>query len=116
MNKILEIKVKDSEFESGIMDVPNIHPVQLFHKHSLIIDSSEIGNIIEARGKSYISEEEFDKAIDTLIIYFSQERLNCTTINIETWNRNKPKEMTIEDIEDILGYKIKIVKKDEREE
>lgn len=110
-HKILEIKVKDPDFESGIGDVSNIHPVQY-----LSVDSSEISNIIKARGKSYISEEEFNKAIDTLIIYFSQERLNCTTINIEVWNRNKPKEMTIKDIEDILGYKIKIVKKDEREE
>ena len=59
-----------------------------------------------------VSEDEFNTAIDTLITYFAQKDLFHILIDLKMRNdyQGPAKEMTMEEIEEQLGYKIKIVK------
>ena len=60
-----------------------------------------------------ITEEEFDNCINTLITYFMQNGYYAMIIDLDKRNKDlKPvKEMTIEEIENKLGCKIKIINK-----
>lgn len=61
-----------------------------------------------------VNEDEVDKAIDTLLTYFAQKKIHTCIINLDERNYNKTptKEFTIEELENIVGYKIKIVRDD----
>lgn len=62
-----------------------------------------------------ITEEEFENCINTLVTYFMQNGLYGMLIDLDKKNKklSPVKEMTIEEIEDKLGYKIKIIKGEE---
>ena len=61
-----------------------------------------------------ITEEEFDNCINTLVTYFMQKGLYMLLLNLDEKNKGmRPvKEMTIEEIEDKLDCKIKIINKE----
>ena len=110
MSKILEIKVNE------YLDV---HVPESFKIFSIprkpMIKFSEIDNIVKERGYA-VSDEEFNKAIDTIIIAFAQRRLNNIIVDIDYKNRNVPKKMTIKEIEAALGHKVEIIKEAEKDE
>lgn len=59
-----------------------------------------------------------DRQFDIMKVFKIQEGWNCTTDGIKNpedliWKREEIKEMTIEEIQKELGYKIKIVEKEE---
>lgn len=58
-----------------------------------------------------VSDNEFNEAIDTIITYFMQRKLHCISIDLEERNNSYApiKEMTLNEIEKVLGYKIKII-------
>lgn len=60
-----------------------------------------------------ITDVDFENAIDVLISAFVKKNINCLYINIDERNIEcaPAKEMTLEDIEEALGYKVKIVSK-----
>lgn len=60
-----------------------------------------------------ITDEEFGNAIDVLIAAFVKQKINCMYINIDERNTDyaPAKEMTLEEVEKELGYKVKIVNK-----
>lgn len=100
MSKTLEIRLR--EYRYGCLDVSEPK-----------IEFSEIDNILKEHDDDIISDEEFDKAIDTIIMAFAQRQWYNVSVNIEFKNRNVTKEMTIKEIEKILGHKVKIIKEDD---
>lgn len=115
MSKILDLKIKECECECEYLDVPVPDYFKTFSiPRSPKIEFSEIDNIVKERG-DVVSEEEFDKAINTLIVYFAQERLSNVMVDIEFKNRNMPIKMTMKEIEVALGHKVKIVKEKSHE-
>ena len=60
-----------------------------------------------------ITDVDFENAIDVLISAFVKKNINRLYINIDERNMEYTpvKEMTLEDIEEALGYKLKIVNK-----
>ena len=60
-----------------------------------------------------ITDVDFGNAVDVLISAFVKKKINCLYINIDERNMEcaPVKEMTLEDIEKALGYKVKIVNK-----
>lgn len=62
-----------------------------------------------------ITEEELALALNTLITYFMQKGSYAMVIDLDKRNKElkSAKEMTIEEIENKLGYKIKIINKEE---
>ena len=63
--------------------------------------------------KHDITEDEFNKAIDTIITYFMQQKMYTMIVDLDDRNEHymPTKEMTIDEIEKELGHKVKIVKK-----
>lgn len=61
-----------------------------------------------------ITEEDFENCINTLVTYFMQNDLHGMVIDLDERNKElRPvKEMTIEEIEDKLDCKIKIITKE----
>ena len=59
-----------------------------------------------------ITEDEWNEALNVMITYFAQKELDNIIVNLGIRNRwfGDAKEMTIEEIEKELGYKVKIVK------
>lgn len=100
MIKTLELSIKS-------MSDYNIHPrLQL----------GDCSSIYEKVGHR-VTREEFIDALDIIISYFYMEKLSFTNVNISKRNKNlaPTKEMTISDIEELLGYKIKIVKENKND-
>ena len=62
-----------------------------------------------------VTEDEFNTAIDTIITYFAQKDLYHIVVDLKMRNdyQGPAREMTMEEIEQQLGYKIKIVKEKE---
>ena len=62
-----------------------------------------------------ITNDELTDAVDTIISGFAQSGNNKILVNINDRNRElaPAREMTIEEIENELGYKVKIVKEKE---
>lgn len=113
MSKILEIKLKECGCEDLDVSVPDCFKTFSIPRRPKL-ELSEIYNIVKERG-DVVSEEEFDKAINTLIVYFAQERLSNVMVDIEFKNRNMPIKMTMKEIEVALGHKVKIVKEKSHE-
>lgn len=102
MSKTLEIRLKEYRYEC--LDVPEPK-----------IEFSEIDNIVKEHD-DIVSDEEFDKAIDTIIVAFAQRQLYNVSVNIGFKNRNVTKEMTMKEIEAALGHKVKIIPEAEKDE
>ena len=110
MSKILEIKVNE------YLDVRVPESFKIFSiPRKPMIEFSEIDNIVKERGDA-VSDEEFNKAIDTIFIAFAQRRLNNIIVDIDYKNRNVTKKMTIKEIEAALGHKVEIIKEGEKDE
>lgn len=62
-----------------------------------------------------ITDDDLNKAIDVIITAFWQRDLYKVTVDLDERNRSMmpTKEMTLEDIEQSLGHKVKIVNKKE---
>ena len=114
MNKIINIELKDPNLEQDrygyeYVRIPN-YP-RLF--------SHEINNIINKFDGHKITEDEIMDALDLISLYMYQERIHKIVIDIDERNENlapASKEMTLEEIEKELGYKVKIVSKENLDE
>lgn len=99
MGKTLEIKLKCKKLYSDeiLGEVP-------------VLDSTECKHILDKIG--LVTVDEMSRAIDTLIVWFCQERLHELDADISERDQlfAPPKEMTIGEIEKVLGYKIKIIR------
>lgn len=82
------------------INIKLVDPVLYEHECSYILN--KVGNI---------SDKDLNDAVDTIIAYFANENICALEVDIDTRNRElmPPKEMTIKDIEEKLGYKVKIV-------
>ena len=75
----------------------------------------ECSNIINQFDYDSINLDNVVKAIDFIIAYFYKYRIYCSVADIYTRNSElAPTKMTIKEIEEALGYKIKIVEEEER--
>ena len=113
MNKIINIELKDPNLEQDgygyeYVRIPN-YP-RLF--------SHEINNIINKFDGHKITEDEIMDALDLISLYIHQERIYKFVVDIDERNSSlaPAKEMTIEEIEEKLGYKVKIVSKENQDE
>ena len=113
MNKTINIELKDPNLEQDgygyeYVRIPN-YP-RLF--------SHEINNIIKKFDGRKITEDEAMDALDLISLYIYQERIHKIVVDIDERNSSlaPAKEMTIEEIEEKLGYKVKIVSKENRDE
>lgn len=61
-----------------------------------------------------IGDEEIQNAIDVLITYIMQTQVRTLEVDLNIRNKEyaPPKEMTLEDVEKELGYKVKIITKE----
>ena len=113
MNKIINIELKDPNLEQDrygyeYVRIPN-YP-RLF--------SHEINNIINKFDGRKITKDEIMDALDLISLYIYQERIHKIVIDIDERNRGiaPAKEMTLKEIEKKLGYKVKIVSKENLDE
>ena len=77
----------------------------------------ECSNIItNLNNESYASTSALTHAIGIIIAHFMANEINKVVVDIDELNKSlaPPKEMTINDIEKELGYKIKIVSEEEK--
>lgn len=104
MNKILRIEVVDSKF------IPDSFNRQTIKRY-------ECKHILKQFENKSESMDDVEKAIDMLINHIVTNDINHMVVDID--KRNKAlapaKEMTFDDIEKELGYKIKIVKEKNNE-
>lgn len=104
MKKTLRIDVVDPSFIPDGFNHPTIKYYECEHILKQFENKSE-------------SMDDVEKAIDTLINHFVTNGVSHMTVDID--KRNKAlapaKEMTFDDIEKELGYKIKIVKEKNNE-
>ena len=109
MNKIINIELKQDSYGYEYVRIPN-YP-RLF--------SHEINNIINKFDGRKITEDEAMDALDLISLYIYQERIHKIIVDIDERNRGlapASKEMTLEEIEKELGYKVKIVSKENQDE
>ena len=111
-NKSIVIKVEDLPLEDLSFDL-----VTTFSKEGPYIYDRDCQHIIDNLNRdTEITVEELNHALDIVTAYFVKHRINWLVLDIN--DRNKvlapAKEMTINEIEKELGYKIKIVKENER--
>mgnify|MGYP003470884877 CR=1 FL=1 len=107
-NKSIFIKVEDSSFD----------PVTAFSKEGPFIYDRDCQHIIDNLNRdTEITTDELNHALDIVTAYFVEHCINGLVLDIN--KRNKmlapAKEMTIDEIEKELGYKIKIVKENKNE-
>ena len=93
MNRYINIELVD----------PYINRTELF--------PDEIRNIINKFGDRKISHDEILNAFDVLMMYLYQNDLYRISLDIDERNKRlePAKEMTLEEIEKELGYKVKVV-------
>ena len=108
-NKSIVIEVKDPLFD----------PITAFSKEGPFIYDRDCQHIIDNLNKDIeITFEELNHALDIVTAYFVEHCINGLVLDIN--ERNKilapAKEMTIDEIEKELGYKIKIVKEKEEKD
>lgn len=108
-NKSIVIKVEDTSF--GLVTA-----LTTFSKEGPFIYDRDCQHIIDNMNRdTEITVEELNHALDIVTAYFVEHHINGLVLDIN--ERNKilapAKEMTIEEIEEKLGYKIKIVNEKE---
>lgn len=106
-NKSIVIKVEDTSFG----------PPTGFPKEGPFIYDRDCQHIINNLNRDTdITNDELNHALDIVTAYFVEHRINGLVLDIN--ERNKilapAKEMTIDEIEKELGYKIKIVKENKK--
>ena len=94
--------------------IMRIEMTDAFSRDSTYLYADDCPNIIKKVNDIHgeITEEDLANAIDVLISAFVKRKVYSIVIDIDERNRElEPvKEMTLEDIEKELGYKVKIVK------
>ena len=97
MGKAINIKLVGLDFD------------RIIRRKETVLCEHECNHILSKVGD--VSNEELTKAVDTIITYFANENICALEVDIDARNRElmPPKEMTIKDIEEKLGYKVKIV-------
>ena len=110
--KTINIELKDPDLEQDMYG----HELVRIPKHPILF-SHEIDNIINKFDGRKITEDEVMDALDLISLYIYQERLYKFVVDIDERNRflAPAKEMTLEEIEKKLGYKVKIVSKEKDE-
>ena len=119
-NKSIVIKVEDLPLEDLSFDLVTtnfLSSLTTFSKEGPYIYDRDCQHIIDNLNRdTEITVEELNHALDIVTAYFVKHRINWLVLDIN--DRNKvlapAKEMTINEIEKELGYKIKIVKDNER--
>ena len=111
-NKSIVIKVKDPSFDP-------ITPTTTFSKEGPFIYDRDCQYIIDNLNRdTEIKVEELNHALDIVTAYFVEHCINGLVLDIN--ERNKilapAKEMTIDEIEKELGYKIKIIKEEKKDD
>ena len=101
MSKILKINLIEKDIDSD--RISPFKGTRLFN--------FECSNILKKFEGKPLCNDDVTEAIDTLIAYYHQEEIYTMIIDIDERNESlaPAKEMTIEQIEKKLGYKIKIV-------
>ena len=111
-NKSIVIKVEDPLFDP-------ITPITAFSAEGPFIYDWDCQYIIDNLNRdTEITNDELKHALDIVTAYFVEHRINELVLDIN--ERNKilapAKEMTIDEIEEKLGYKVKIVNKENDDE
>ena len=111
-NKSIVIKVEDTSF--GLTTA-----LTAFSKEGPFIYDRDCQHIINNLNRdTEITNDELSHALDIVTAYFVKHRINGLVLDIN--ERNKilapAKEMTINEIEKELGYKIKIVKENKKDD
>ena len=110
-NKSIVIKVEDPSFDP-------ITPTTTFSKEGPFIYDRDCQHIIDNLNRdTEITVEELNHALDVVTAYFAEHCINELVLDINKRNEMlaPAKEMTIEEIEEKLGYKIKIVKENKND-
>ena len=107
MNKQLVIYVKDSR--------ERIPSFERSEDRNIYLYDHECRNIMRPFENVDISTDDIKNAIDLIITYMVRDKLGKIVIDIAEHDQSlvPPKEMTLKEIEKELGYKIKIVSKEE---
>lgn len=111
MNKHIDIKLVDPELQYRLINeydlMRNYNP---FVKRPELFPD-EICNIINKFDDKRVSNDEMLNALDVITMYLYQNNLYTIIIDIDERNKalEPTKEMTLEEIEKELGYKVKIV-------
>lgn len=109
MSKFLEIKLKDDLYKPDLaFDIHDNNGPRLF--------TGECPNIMKKfTDDNGIIDYDLEKAIDTIIAHFASNAGH--TMIVDVFERDKalapPKEMTLEEIEKELGYKVKVISEKE---
>lgn len=95
--------------------IMRIEMTEVFSRDSTYLYADDCPNIIKKVNDIHgeITEEDLANAIDVLISAFVKRKIYSMIVNIDERNTKyaSAKEMTLEDIEEALGYKVKIVNK-----
>lgn len=107
MSKILKIDLIEKDMDS--CRISPFNGPRLFE--------FECSNILKKFEGNPLCNDDVTEAIDTLIAYFCQDGIYKIVIDIDKRDKSlaPAKEMTIEQIEKKLGYKIKIISDKENE-
>lgn len=107
MNKHIDIRLIDPKLPNLPNDYDRI-PVQIIRPR---LYSDEICNIINKFDDKRVSNDEMLNALDVITMYLYQNELYNLGLYIDERNKalEPTKEMTLEEIETELGYKVKIV-------
>ena len=113
MNKIINIELEDPNLEPDRYD----YEFACMRKYPRLF-SHEIANIINKFDGRKITKDDVMYALDLISLYFYQEGIYKIVVDIDERNRllAPAKEMTLEEIEKELGYKVKIVSKENDDE
>lgn len=111
-NKSIVIKVEDPSFDP-------VRALTTFSKEGPFIYDRDCQHIINnLNSDTEITVDELNHALDIITAYFVEHCINRLVLDIN--KRNKmlapAKEMTIDEIEKELGYKIKIVKENKKDD
>ena len=94
--------------------IMRIEMTEVFSRDSTYLYADDCPNIIKKVNDIHgeITEECIIDLLDVLITRFAKNKSKCLYVNIDRRNRElEPvKEMTLEDVEKELGYKVRIVK------
>lgn len=107
MNKQLVIYVKDSRERSPLFECSE--------DGNIYLHDPECRNIMRPFENVDISNDDMANAIDLIITHMVRDNLSEIIVDIAEHDQAlaPPKEMTLKEIEKELGYKIKIVSKEE---
>lgn len=107
MNKQLVIFVKDSR--------ERIPSFERSEGGNIYLYGSECRNIVKPFENVDISTDDMANAIDLIITHMVRDNLSKIIVDIAEHDQAlvSPKEMTLKEIEKELGYKVKIVSKEE---